>query len=208
MSRAALALLTAFTLSVSVSAKEKQKAPLPFTVLRARTIAVIVDPDAGRRITNPTENQTAQRDVEIALRNWGRFEITTSPLHADIIVVLRKGTRAVEPTLPDPRQNGRIGSVEPIDDGIGIGAQRGSPTSPNQRPIQPYPQSTAPSRAEITSTPDDSFVVYQGASDAPLDAPAIWRYTAPDALRPHSVPAVDAFRKAVAETERAASKNP
>jgi hypothetical protein len=69
------------------------------------------------------------------------------------------------------------------------------------------PQDTSGTQAEI-SNPDDSFFVYDGRTQAPLDSPAIWRYIAPDGLRPHSVPAVDAFRKAVAETEKIASKNP
>ena len=148
-----------------------------------------------------------QRDVEIALRNWGRYEITSMP-KADLIVVVRKGGHTVEPTMPDPRQSRRPGEVEPIDGGIAIGAQRGSISNPTQPPTN-YPPSVSPSRAEVTSTPDDSFVVYSGGFDDPLDSPSIFHFSAKDALKGPSVPAVDAFRKAVAETEKiATSKNP
>jgi hypothetical protein len=207
MSRAALVLLTVFASTIPASAKEK-KAPLPYTVLRAHTIAVIIDPNAGRRMSDPFGNETAQRNVETALRNWGRYEITTSLINADLIVVVRTGGRTVEPTMPDPRQNQRVGEVEPIDGGIGMGAQHGSINNPNQPPSN-YPPSTTPDRAEITSAPDDSLVVYSGGVDKPLDSPAIFRYSAKDALKAPAVTAVDAFRRAVADTEKiAASKNP
>jgi hypothetical protein len=207
MSRAALVLLTILASTITASAKDK-KAPLPYTVLRAHTIAVIIDPDAGRRMSDPFGNETAQRSVETALRNWGRYEITTSIVNADLIVVVRIGGRTVEPTMSDPRQNGRAGEVEPIDSGIGMGAQHGSINNPNQPPSN-YPPSTTPDRAEITSSPDDSLVVYTGGYDKPLDSPAIYRYSAKDALKAPAVTAVDAFRRAVAETEKiAASKKP
>jgi hypothetical protein len=214
MSRAALVLLTVFASTIPASAKEK-KAPLPYTVLRAHTIAVIIDPNAGRRMSDPFGNETAQRNVETALRNWGRYEITTSLINADLIVVVRTGGRTVEPTMPDPRQNQRVGEVEPLDDGMGIGAQHGSINNPNQRPgsyppsTTPNSPSTVPDRAEITSAPDDSLVVYSGGVDKPLDSPAIFRYSAKDALKAPGVSAVGVFRKAVADTEKiATSKNP
>jgi hypothetical protein len=203
--RIALILPAILVLSILASAKEKQKNPMPFYVLRAHTIAVIIDPDAGRSITDPQANETAQKDVETALLNWGRFEPILSVQNADLIIVLRKGNRRLaEPTVPDSRQNGRAGVIEPLDNGIAIGAQHGF--QPGQS-TTPSSSSPTPSQTEI-STPEDSFLVYQGNVDYPLDAPAIWRYTAKDGLKSHSVPAVDAFRKAIAETEKAASKNP
>jgi hypothetical protein len=51
-------------------------------------------------------------------------------------------------------------------------------------------------------------VVYEGGGDRPLDRAPAWRYIAKDGLMPHSVPAVDAFRKAVADAEKAAAKTP
>ena len=55
---------------------------------------------------------------------------------------------------------------------------------------------------------DDSFTVFQGGVKDPLDGNPAWRYTAKDGLRPHSVPAVDEFRKALAEADKAAAKHP
>ena len=186
------------------SAKEK-KSPLPLYVLQAHTVAVIVDPDAGRSVTDPTANETAQKDVETALLNWGRLKPVMSVQEADLIIVLRRSSgRIVDATIPDSRQNGRAGTIEPLKDGIAIGAQHGSQQGQSTDPSTRNP---TPSQTEV-SPPEDSFIVYQGKVDYPLEAPAIWRYLAKDGLKSHSVPAVDAFRKAVAETEKAASKNP
>jgi hypothetical protein len=68
---------------------------------------------------------------------------------------------------------------------------------------RPYPQAEAG-----TSIAEDSFLVYQGNVNDPLDASPVWRYEAKNALKPHSVPAVDVFRKAVDEAEQAAAKQP
>jgi hypothetical protein len=52
---------------------------------------------------------------------------------------------------------------------------------------------------------DDSFVVYDGTVAKPLDGAPGWRYLGKDGFRPHGVPAVDEFRKAVAAAEKAAA---
>ena len=52
---------------------------------------------------------------------------------------------------------------------------------------------------------DDSFVVYKGGDEKPLETPPAWRYVAMDGLSPHSVPAVAVFRKAVENAEKAAA---
>ena len=205
-----LVLIATLIVSSFALAKDKQKkTPLPLTVLNAKTIAIIIEPEAGRSLENPLGNQTAQKDVEAAILKWGRFQPTVSTLNADLIIVLRKGSgRIADATVPDPRNNDRIGSVTPSTGGIYAGGQSGNQPSLTNRPPQMQPQDTSGTQAEI-STPEDSFFVYDGRTEAPLDSPAIWRYVAPDGLRPHSVPAVDAFRKAVTETEKvAASRNP
>jgi hypothetical protein len=46
------------------------------------------------------------------------------------------------------------------------------------------------------------FVVYRGKRDDALDAPSVWRYSAKNALNSPQVPAVDAFRKLIAEAEK------
>lgn len=207
--RTALALLATLTISGFTLAKEKQKkTPLPLTVLNAKTIAVVIDPDAGRSLENPLANQTAQKDVEAALLKWGRFQPQLSTENADLIIVLRKGTgRIADATIPDPQNNNRAGSITPSDNGVSVGGQRGNQPSLSNRPSQLPSQNTSGPQTEISS-PDDSFLVFDGRTQTPLDSPPVWRYLSQDGLRSHSVPAVDAFRKAVAETEKAASKNP
>ncbi len=209
MHRHASALITVVLLAVSPGfAKDKTKPTLPPYVLTAHTVAVVVDPDAGISVDNPQANQVAQKDVETALLNWGRFEPTISTQAADLIIVVRKGHgRMLDETITDPRQNNRAGVLNPNDNGIGIGAQHGGQANPSNSSTSNFPASQSPSQTEIGAV-DDSFVVYKGGVGNPLDSSPAWRYVAKDGLRPHNVPAVDEFRKAVAEAEKAAAKKP
>ena len=52
------------------------------------------------------------------------------------------------------------------------------------------------------------FAVYRGTPLNPLDAPAVWRFTAKGALASPEVPAVEAFRRLVAESEKQLAANP
>jgi hypothetical protein len=119
--------------------------------------------------------------------------------------VVRKGSdRLVRETITNPRQNDRVGMIAPSDAGVNMGAQHGQQSSlstngPGTAAGEPpHPQT------EVGDT-DDSFEVYEGDVDKPLDLPPGWRYTAKDGLQPHSVPAVDEFRKAIAKAEKAAA---
>jgi len=199
-------LLTLFAAGLILAATglAKNKKPvLPAYVLTARTVAVIIDPSAGIAIDDPRANQVAQKDVEAALLNWGRFEPVINTHGADLIIVVRKGSgRLAQPTISDPRQNDRLGSVVPFDNGASIGAQQGRPPSSTTPADQtPHPET------QIGST-DDSFAVYRGDVDDPLNSAPAWRYTASDALQSPSVPAVDKFRQAVADAEKAVHKGP
>jgi hypothetical protein len=67
---------------------------------------------------------------------------------------------------------------------------------------RPHPQATV-------GGSEDSLLVYQGQTqgqmqgqtEAPLDAVPAWRYEEKNGLKPHTVPAVDEFRKAVEVAE-------
>lgn len=181
-------------------AKDKKKNTLPTYVLRAQTVAVIIDPTAGFTIDDPRANQVARQDVESALLSWGRYNPILQTNDADLIIVVRKGNgRMVNDTIHDPRQNNRPGSVIPADNGTSISGQHGTPAN------QPDP-GVAP-QMDIGQS-EDSFLVYEGGGDRPLDRAPVWRYTTKDGLLSPAVPAVDAFRKAVADAEKAAAKTP
>ena len=109
--------------------------------------------------------------------------------------------------------------MDPMDTGIDGGVQHGpqppyAGDTPDASQGSPIPSQNGPMmdqrphpQAEIgTATSEDSFLIYRGKIDAPLDAPPIWRYMSKDALKPHSVPAVDVFRKAVNDAEQAAKQ--
>jgi hypothetical protein len=201
--------------AVPVLAKSKDKT-LPPYILQAHTVAVIVEPGAGIDPEDPRANQVAQKDVETALMNWGRFTPVMGPEGADLIIVVRKGhRRLVDETISDPRQNSRVGVINPTDNGVGVGAQNGRPPSIGGTPngaAPPYSQPQTQQQPQIPQPQmeiggvDDSFTVFDGTVAKPLNGAPGWRYMAPDGLRPHSVPAVEEFRKALAAAEKAAAE--
>ena len=75
-------------------------------------------------------------------------------------------------TMPDPR-NDRVGAITPAGNGGSMGGQRG--------PLQPgmvgWTWHTGPSIGEIPKIgqADDSFVVYKGGDEKPLETPPAWR---------------------------------
>ena len=216
-SRFSTLLMMSLLVAVPALAKGKDKT-LPVYILTAHTVAVIVEPTAGIDSQDPRANQVAQKDVETALLNWGRFQTVMGTVEADLIIVIRKGNgRLAEATISDPRQNDRAGVINPTDNGIGIGAQHGTqpPLSDGSQPQ--YPQGKTPrnqpssqiSQPELeVGGVEDSFMVFDGKVQRPLDGAPGWRYVAKDGLNPHGVPAVDEFRKAVAAAEKAAAKKP
>jgi hypothetical protein len=213
-------------------ARDKAKPTLPTYVLQAQTVSVIIDPDAGVSLDDPRANEVARRDVETALLNWGRFRPLLmgqqggTAQNADLVIVVRRGTgKMASGTVHDPGQGRRPVAIDPTDTGIDVGMQRGQPppyagdtpdasqgssipsqSRPQNGPMaedRPHPQ------AEMgTSVAEDSFLVYRGRTENPLDGSPVWRYETKNALKPHSVPAVDVFRKAVDDAEQAAAKQP
>jgi hypothetical protein len=196
--------LFAVCLLVSLGYAKDKKATLPAYVLSAKTVAVIIDPNAGISVDDPRANQDAQKDVEAALLNWGRFEPVQSRQTADLIIVLRKGNGRMMNEIPDPRQNNRVGMVSPTGNGVPMGGQNSPQPGMSGQPGMGSGQQTPSPQTEIGQA-DDSFVVYKGGDEPPLETPPAWRYVGADGLSPHSVPAVAAFRKAVENAEKAAA---
>jgi len=190
-------------------AKDKSKTILPEYVLRARTVLVIIDEHTGVSLTDPNANSTAQEDVEKALMKWGRLSPVMEPQSADLIISIRKGHgKIVEPTITGGPINRRSVILEPTDTGVRAGAQRGQPPGLQNDPSGTAQDSKPHPQTEI-GLAEDTFTVYRGGStEDPLDSPPVWRYSAKNALRSPDVPAVDAFRKLIAEAEKPKKSTP
>jgi len=191
-------------LSTSLAfAGDDKKPVLPVYVLRAETVFVLIDPDAGTSPSSPMANQQARDDVEKALMKWGRFRMAMNAGVADLVVIVRKGSgKIVQPTIGGLPTNDRPVIVQPTDNGGRIGGQRGRPPGSTD----PAPQDTHPAPQIEAGMSDDMFVVYHGGEGNPLDGPPVWRYAAKDALKSPSVPAVAEFRKAIEEAEKQQQK--
>jgi hypothetical protein len=202
----------ALVLAAPVWGKSKEEKTLPTYVLMAHRVVVMVDPQAGIDVEEPRANQIAQKDVETALANWGRYEIVMGQEAADLVIVIRKGhERLVDDTIPDPRQNNRAGVINPTDNGIQIGAQHGPPPNAGGVPGS-LPSATQPQMPQQGPQPqlevggkEDSFAVYQGGRVDPTDGPVVWRKEEKDGLHSHDVPLMAEFRKAVAAADKAAA---
>lgn len=197
--RRSLALSVLLLFCLSAVAKNKKKVPLPVEVLQAHTAWVIIDPQAGVDVTDPNANRQARADVETALAKWGRLTPVTDPSQADLIIVIRKsnGKLAQETIGSTPINTPPPVIAQRTDGGINASARTGPPLEESQ----PHAQ------MEVGAT-DDTFAVYRGdpnniTEQNPLDSPPIWRYTRKDALASPGVPAVDAFRKAINDSEKA-----
>jgi hypothetical protein len=202
----------------SALASAKKKAILPADVLRARTVLVIVDPTAGVDVRDPNANRAARADVEKALDQWGRFTLVQEGFTADLVITVRKGNgKLIQRTIGGTPING----TPPVSGGTTStptqvttrGAVRLGPGNPND-PSSAGTQPSTPEPQIEAGSPQDMFVVYRGSMDpnwSPLnvlDAPAVWRYSGKDALASPSVPAVDAFRKLIAESEKELASHP
>jgi hypothetical protein len=186
--------------------KSKKKVLLPADVLEAKSVLVVIDPDAGVSVDAPMANRNAQQDVEKALMDWGRFTMAPNASTADLVISVRKGNgKMAQQTVGGIPVNNRPVILEPTDSGIGMGGHTGNPGQIGD-PTNPQPRT--PSPQEEVGQSQDMFVVYRGRRDDALDSPAVWRYSAKDALRSPGVPAVEAFRKLIAEAEKQQAATP
>jgi hypothetical protein len=210
--RAGLAISVLLLSCLAGVAKDKKKGLLPADVLQAQTVLVVIDPTAGVNIEDPNANRIAQEDVEKALMRWGRFSPVMDESTADLVITVRKGTgRTVQPTVGGVPNNNRPVVFEPTDSGGRVGARQGNsgypgdPSNAQSTPTDPHPE------VEVGAS-DDMFVVYRGKkdlpNDSPLDMPPVWRYTAKNALESPDVPAVEAFRKLVADSDKQLAGKP
>ncbi len=200
---ARLALLALATLLViSAMAKDKKKSVLPEDVLKAQTVRVVIDPEAGEPLDQPNANATARNNVEKALLEWGRYRLVMDGEVADLIMVVRTGDgKMSRPTMKGGPIDQRGGVAQSTDSSIRIGMQQGRP--PMGQDPNTYPQNQGPHLANEIGPSEDMFVVYRGNASDPLDSPPVWRYIKKDCLRPSpNVPAVEEFRKLIAAAEK------
>jgi hypothetical protein len=209
-----LALAAVIFCCALAAGKDKKKTILPADVLKARTVLVVVDPSAGVDLADPNANRIARADVEKALDQWGRFSLVQEGFTADLVMVVRKGNgKLAQSTIrgtpingTPPVSGGTTTSPSETSARAGVrwGANPNDPSSAGTRPSTPEPQLEA-------GAPLDTLAVYRGSTDpnvSPLDSPPVWRYTQKDALTSPSVPAVEAFRKQVAESEKQLASHP
>jgi hypothetical protein len=204
--RRSLALSVLLVCCLVAAGKDKKKVLLPADVLEAKTVLVVVDSDAGVALEAPMANRTAQEDVEKALMNWGRFTIAPDASTADLIISVRKGNEKIaQQTVGGVPINNRPVIFEPTDSGVGMGGHTGNPSQMGD-PTNPQPRTPSP-QEEVGQT-QDMFVVYRGKRSDALNSPAVWRYSGRDGLRSPGVPAVEAFRKLIADAEKQQAATP
>jgi hypothetical protein len=192
------------------TAKDKKKNLLPADIVEARTVLVMVDPNAGMVAENPDANRMAREDVEKALMRWGRYSLVTEPWNADLVITVKKGSgKVAQPTIGGVPMNNDPVVMEPGDSGGRIGGRQGNPQVLGG---PANPQTGGPRPQVEMGESQDMFVVYRGnkenPSGSPFEAPAVWRYSATDALASPEVPAVDLFRDVISKSEKALNKTP
>lgn len=203
--RIPLVVLFVLILTCISFAKKKNKQELPDLVLNAQTVFVAIHPDAGEPVTEPTANRIARENVENALTKWGRFHLAMSPQAADLVIAVRKG-HAGGPTISNSPADDRPVIVQPNDGDVRVGAQQGRPPGLSDPGLGP--QDRGPHISNEIGSSEDSFEVYRGGVEYPLDASPVWRYMANKALDAPAVAAVTQFRKAIDESEKQRQQKP
>jgi hypothetical protein len=195
-----------FLLLLQLQAKDKKKQTLPEDVLRAQTILVVIHPDAGEALTAPLANRNAQDEVERAITKWGRFDLVMDAYTADLIIAVRKGNKSGPIIAHSPADNRPVIFQPGIGDAR-IGQQQGRPPDLSQ-PLPGDMGNRGPQLGAQVISSDDTFEVYRGRMEYPLDTSPVWRYIAKDSLNAPQVQAVEQFRKAIEESEKQRQHKP
>ena len=201
-----LVALLYFLLPFATFSKKKEKPALPEVLLKAQTVVVIIEPDAGEPMNDPAANRNAREDVEKALMSWGRFRLVQETSSADIVIVVKKGTeKAATPTIGGGPVDNRPVTVQTTDSQIRMGAKQGQPADGSYNPDS-SPSNGRPQQGVEVGPSEDSFQVYLGGDTFKSHTASLWSYRAKNALRPPNVNAVQEFRKAITDAEQAAAK--
>ncbi len=180
-SRNCLVVLMFLVCSALAPGKDKKQPLLPAVVLRAETVFVEIDPDAGTAADAPLANQTARDDVERALTNWGRFRFAINLSTADLVITVRKSDgKITQGTIGGVPTNNRPVIFQPSDSGVRIGGSHGTPAGESDPSSTETPN---PSPQVEVGAAQDTFAVYLGGEGNVVNSSPVWRYTAKGALR-------------------------
>jgi hypothetical protein len=204
--------LLALVIAAAGLASAKKKVYLPSFVLKAQTVMVVILPGAGEPLNDPDANLKALGNVEKAFMKWGRYQIVHDASQADILVGVQKGTgKIANPTISGGPIDSRPATVETTDNDIHVSVQQGHPPDVTQPTPPAPPGMDAPNARPHTGVEvgsrDDTFNVFQGRREYPLDSPPVWRCTVKDGLNAPDVTSVEQFRKAVEESDKAAAQS-
>ena len=98
--RSVSGLLLLSCLSIFAAAgTDNPKSKLPEQVVHARTVLVVIPPDAMEPLDNPRANETARDNVEKSFEQWGRFQLVKDGQQADLVVALRIGNKIDGPKV-------------------------------------------------------------------------------------------------------------
>lgn len=167
---------------------------LPADVLKAHSVRIVISQHDGKQLNNPAADSNAERAVEKALSDWGRFVIVEGD--ADLVIAVHAGTdKLISPTVEDGSTDTRT-SVETADGRVRVFGQQGHAPVISDSPTVD-PKHTGPHLGKQVGQGKDSLQVYDGVAYR-ADSVPIWRYAAKNALKEPDVVAVQQFRKAVA----------
>jgi hypothetical protein len=162
MSRKGIALLLALVVPFALAQqqKSKKKADLPAVFSNARYVYVQAkDGDIMKPGLYPADRD-AISDVQVGVRDWNRYAVTTERENADLVFIVRKG---------------RLAGVQ----------GRGGLSGPRQQPGSPYPgndprqagsgaSTSLGAEAEVGPS-DDLLEVYMLTPDGKLSGRLWWR---------------------------------
>jgi hypothetical protein len=198
-----LVAIAAVLIGSTALANKKEKAPLPEIVVRAQSVAVLLLPGTRESIADPVGNRKAQEDVEKALMKWGRYRLTQEAFTADLVIGIRKSTGTVaSPTVGGPPSDTRPGTIETTDNAIRIGAQKGRPPGDTQSGDAAGTNGRATTGVQEGGA-EDAFELFIGGDGYSANSAPIWVCRKVDGLKAPTMSAVEQFKKAVEETEKA-----
>ncbi len=116
-----------------------------------------------------------------------------------MVIAVQKG-HAHGPTISNSPADDRPASYQQTDEQVRVGVQQGRPPDLTNRGLGESDHGRAGIGNEVGRS-EDTFEVYRGGVEYPLDSSPVWRYMAKDALNGPRVEAVEQFRKVIAESE-------